>query len=666
MRYRLAFYAILWLVLGIMLFRACVPESAPPEELVREQRPDVFDSPDAPPEQTLVLENAHLHTTWTDRGAGALEVLLKDYTDVILAQGEDPRSHWLPLYRSVPAYPPPPGQPPGLQHHRRRDGLALFESEGLLGADLRAVDWQVEGPVEEADGSRSLRFSVRLPAGVTLFKEVRLAPDSRHFDVRIWCRAEEDTLTGKDLALRLATGGGVLRERDRYYPNPYVGAATLQGGRVKGLETFQPMGKPEASRQAVRRWFGDMAFVVEGSKYFLDAILPVPGTPVRGAVVEVLFDQEEYEREVFAGLDPAAKDLLIQVVTADARLQRELGRGPTAEELGAATGLPARQAWSTLALYAERRAKAMAQAWKRASVAAAFTLHVETPGRDSQVREFRWYLGPKDPRILEQEPYTPLVAVIRHRDYGNSLFYRIFLTHYVAVAILGILKFFHAIVGNWGWAIILMTILVRAALFPINRRGQVKMAAYQARAGKVKPLLDAIKKKYKDNPQKLNEETMKLYREHKITPPVGGCLPMFIQFPVFIGLFAALRSSILLRQAPFLGWIHDLSQPDRLVDFGGPVVDFWPLNGVTTLNILPILMVVLWVLNQRMMPKPADPQQAQMQKMMAFMPVLFGLLLYNYAAGLSLYMITSSLLGIVETRFIRKHWPVPGATPAPV
>jgi YidC/Oxa1 family membrane protein insertase len=97
------------------------------------------------------------------------------------------------------------------------------------------------------------------------------------------------------------------------------------------------------------------------------------------------------------------------------------------------------------------------------------------------------------------------------------------------------------------------------------------------------------------------------------------------------------------------------------LDFGGPIADLPLLSSMTTLNILPIIMVVLWVYHQRSMPKPTDPQQAQMQKMMTMMPIIFGFVLYNYAAGLSLYMIVSSLIGIFEQRVIRKRWPVPTA-----
>ena len=124
---------------------------------------------------------------------------------------------------------------------------------------------------------------------------------------------------------------------------------------------------------------------------------------------------------------------------------------------------------------------------------------------------------------------------------------------------------------------------------------------------------------------------------------------------MFWGLFQALRVSFDLRQAPFAFWIEDLSKPDALMQLGWSV----PILGtIETLNVLPPLMVVLWILQQRAMPKPADEQAARMQKMMMWMPILFGFMLYNYAAGLSLYMITQSGLGIFEQRVIKKYWPV--------
>jgi len=207
--------------------------------------------------------------------------------------------------------------------------------------------------------------------------------------------------------------------------------------------------------------------------------------------------------------------------------------------------------------------------------------------------------------------------------------------------------------GNWGVAIILLTILVRGLLFPLNRRQQVSMAKSQAVMTKLKPQLDALKAKYKNNVKRYQQEQMELMKKEGARPPLFGCLIMFAQFPVWISLFQILGTSIELRQAGFVGWVDDLSRPDRM-PFG--------FFGLETVNLLPLLMAAATVVQMLSQPKQADPSQAQMQKVMAvMMPVVMLLFLYNYSSGLSLYIFTSSLLGIFEFHVIRRIWPVAGA-----
>ncbi len=252
---------------------------------------------------------------------------------------------------------------------------------------------------------------------------------------------------------------------------------------------------------------------------------------------------------------------------------------------------------------------------------------------------FTYYLGPKDPDHLDAQGLS-IIQPLVEENYGSSF-------RWVNVALLAILRFFHGFVGNWGVAIILLTLMVRVLIFPITRTQQVSMQRYSQKMQVLKPKLDQLRDRYKDKPQKFAQEQMKLLKEHNARPPLLGCLSIFITFPVFIGMFQILRTAIELRQAPFVGWIGDLSLPDSMFTVPGVGIGF---------NLLPILATGAFVAQMMMAPKPADPQARQQQKIMFFMPIVFGVMFYNYAAGLSLYMLTSSLYGMFESKFIRKRY----------
>lgn len=260
---------------------------------------------------------------------------------------------------------------------------------------------------------------------------------------------------------------------------------------------------------------------------------------------------------------------------------------------------------------------------------------------------YRLYAGPKDrDSMVAADPAT--LTVVEH-DLG-------FFTS-ISAGLLAVLGFFHRLVGNWGLAIILLTLAVKGILFPIQRRSQTAMAQYQTKMKRLQPRIEELKTRYKDDRAKLNQEQAKLMQQEGAFPPLGGCLPMLLQIPIFFGLFSALRVAFELRQAQFL-WIPDLSLPDHTIylgwDFIVPIVG-WDMN---YFNILPPLMIVMWIWQQKGMPMPADENAARMQKMMMWMPIVMGVFLYNYAAGLSLYMITQSGVGVIEQKVIRKYWPL--------
>ena len=246
------------------------------------------------------------------------------------------------------------------------------------------------------------------------------------------------------------------------------------------------------------------------------------------------------------------------------------------------------------------------------------------PAHGAITDDYRYFLGPKEKDVLQQYPNLPGLL-----DYGIFAF--------ISRPLLALLNLFYMLIPNYGVGIILLTILVKVALFPLTRKGQIAMHKMQ----RLQPHVKALQEKYKDDKQRQGREMMDLYRRHNANP-MSGCLPMFLQIPIFFGLYRMLGSSIGLRQQGFVAWITDLAQPDTITHISG-----WPIN------VLPVLMVISWVVQQMTMPKPADPQQAQTQKMMMFMPIIFGFMLYGMAAGLTLYWLTSTFLGILEQRLIK-------------
>ncbi len=287
-------------------------------------------------------------------------------------------------------------------------------------------------------------------------------------------------------------------------------------------------------------------------------------------------------------------------------------------------------------------------AWKYIVCDLALQLPVPEIGSKLAVA-FDIYAGPKQRQTLEQAS----------ADFIGMLDEDIGFFSWIANIITAILGFYQSLVGNWGVAIILMTVTVRAVLFPLNRRAQTAMARFAKKMKRVQPLLDANKEKYKDDIKKQREEQAKIMQQEGAFPPLGGCLPMFLQFPVFIGLFQALRVHFDLRHQPFILWMKDLSMPDQLMRID--LNTHLPFIGtIEYLNILPLIMIGLWIGQHKVMPQPAtsDPKQEQTRKMMMGMQVFFAFLFYNYASGLALYMITSSAIAIFESLVIKKVWPI--------
>ncbi len=229
-----------------------------------------------------------------------------------------------------------------------------------------------------------------------------------------------------------------------------------------------------------------------------------------------------------------------------------------------------------------------------------------------QKHDFILYIGPKEYDTLKE-----LNAGLEHIvDFGWF--------SVVAMPLFWVLKFFYSYLGNYGWSIIVLTIVVRIPFIPILHKSQQSMKKMQ----KVQPMMAELKEKYKKDQAKLQKETMALYKKHKVNP-VGGCLPMFLQIPVFIALYNVLLNAIELRGAPFVLWITDLAVKDPYYVF-------------------PIVMGATMVLQQKMTPSTMDPKQA---KMMMLMPIVFTFMFLSFPAGLVIYWLINNILGIIQQHY---------------
>jgi len=207
--------------------------------------------------------------------------------------------------------------------------------------------------------------------------------------------------------------------------------------------------------------------------------------------------------------------------------------------------------------------------------------------------------------------------------------------------------------GDWGLAIITLVIIVRAVLHPVTKRSQISMM----KMGKMGPEMEKIRKKYGDDKEAMSRAMWEFQKSQGVTP-ILGCLPMFLQMPIWIALWSSLQSTFELRQSPFLWgftWIDDLAKPDALIAWT-PIKLFWGIQ-ISSLNILPIILAGVFWLQQKLQPKPAamTPEQEQQQKMMQWMTLLFPVFLYGGPSGLNIYILTSTTIGIIESHIIRKH-----------
>ncbi|MBC8189839.1 MAG: membrane protein insertase YidC [Puniceicoccaceae bacterium] len=244
---------------------------------------------------------------------------------------------------------------------------------------------------------------------------------------------------------------------------------------------------------------------------------------------------------------------------------------------------------------------------------------------ETKALDFQLYVGPKE--------FKRLQALGNQQD----LVMQFGFLGFFSKLLLAFMYAIHSMVPSWGWSIVIMTICIKLLFWPLT----AKASRSQKRMSKIQGPMAELKEKYKDNPQKMQQETLKLFKEYQVNP-VAGCLPMLIQMPIFLGLFYMLRTASELRHEPFL-WVSDLSMPDTLMEVGG-----FPIN------ILPMIMGVTMFLQMGMMPvsPTADPMQ---QKIFKFLPFIFLVFLYNFSSGLVLYWTVQNILTIVQQKIINSR-----------
>jgi YidC/Oxa1 family membrane protein insertase len=248
------------------------------------------------------------------------------------------------------------------------------------------------------------------------------------------------------------------------------------------------------------------------------------------------------------------------------------------------------------------------------------------------VFKYKIFFGPKSMKVLKSLDYDLVKAV----HFG--------MFDIIAKPCVWIMNFIYDhFIPNYGVAIILLTLLTKIILWPLGNKSYKSMAEMK----KIQPLMAEIKEKYKDDKKRMNEEIMGLYKTYKVNP-MGGCLPMLAQIPIFFALYRMLYEAIELRHAPFFWWINDLSAPDRLFRFDFSIPFMQPPYGIPVLT---IIMGASMFLQQKMSPPMGDPAQA---KMMMLMPLVFTVMFINFSSGLVLYWLVNNIISMAQQYYIQK------------
>jgi YidC/Oxa1 family membrane protein insertase len=490
-----------------------------------------------------------------------------------------------------------------------RDGRRRGEDgRELPGHELADVDWETE-----ATGDGGVRFTRRLPGGLVVAKEYRLLP------------AAEVADPGYRLGLTVTWRADEAAGRESIVTYALDGPTGLP---TEGWWYAQRVARDWSSlavRDVAVRFAGEQTTLVSGLK-IADQALTHPASTVR-----------EGKPLSFAGVDALyfASALIPVAGGADAPALAEVRPIAVAEPPVAARK---KLVDVTPRLVSQEITLAAGQA----------TTH-----------RYEIFAGPKKPELLRQ--FGAAGAAM-----DDLVYYGWF--GWVARPLIALLHGLHAVIGNYGIAILLLTVLVRGAMFPLSRKQAVSSQKMQA----LQPEMKALAEKYKNEPEKRTRATQELWRKHGVNP-VSGCLPVFIQIPIFMGLYRALATDVELRQAPLFSsairWCSNLAAPDMLWDWSRLLPAFLSAPEAWLgpfLNLFPLVTIGLMLWQQKLfMPPAVDEQQKVQQQVMNYMMWFMALMFFKVPCGLCLYFIASSLWGIAERLWMPTMLPAAAAGAAP-
>lgn len=446
-------------------------------------------------------------------------------------------------------------------------------------------------------------------------------------------------------AFTIAFGGADAPESDALF----LLRDTTDSNVVEYYRDFYVTGQEDAPFRVVKRYIfqpGEYLFqldvTIENSE---NAFIPLnfDGSaysltvgPQIGPTYQVLDNRNEYRR--FHYLEDGSRENINIRGNGTERIEERVGWAAIAGKYFAIIGVPDSTQYDIV--FSQEEAAGLEDTASMTFVRPVIRSSLSTD-------RYRFYVGPKTSRVLERYEDAETNAFGAQNLGLDNIVDRRFLFGWLESILKWVLQMIVQVVPNYGIAIIILTVIVKALLFPLTHKSYESTSKMQT----VQPKIQELREKHKDNPQKMNAEMAELYKKEGVNP-LGGCLPLLLQFPFFIAMFGLFNNHFDLRGATFIpGWITDLSAPDSILHFDFTI----PLIGWNDIRLLPILFLGSQILTSMLMQSTTAQSSGQMKFMQFGLPVMFFFILYNMPSGLLVYWIFSNLLTLGQQMFINKR-----------